>query len=206
MQRKLCRKWLNMNDVLSKCNEHFRSDKIVCVEINLENEYSNPMTQVIMHAVLDMLIGVHGSGLTKAMWMPKQAIIVELLPWIHPWTKWGRWSTITHSAMPLGIIWVDTDLNNVGYQLPHKSDPLCLDDFTQECYDCAQFDNQVTDVEVPLDIVKKSISIFLQPERSTMTDCHHWKRQAGTSFVLYNVQCADSGTNQTVSPHHFLEN
>lgn len=204
MQRKLRRKWLNIDDVLSKCNEHFRSDKIVCVEINLENEYSNPMTQVIMHAVLDMLIGVHGAGLTEAMWMPNNALVVELLPWIHPWTEWGGWARLTTVATPLGIIWADTDINHVGYQLPRESVPLCFDDFTQECFARVHFDFQVTDVEVHPDIVKESISKFLQPARSTMTDCRRWKRQAGTSFVLYNVQCADSGTNQTLSPHHFF--
>jgi hypothetical protein len=204
MQRKLRRRWLNMDDVLSKCNDHFRRDKIVCVEINLENEYSNPMTQVIMHAVLDMLIGVHGAGLTEAIWMPKHAIVVELLPWIHPWTKYGSWARVTHQATPLGVIWADTDLNHLGYRLPRESVPLCFNDFSQECFARARFNFQKTDVKVPSGIVKESISKFLKPKRSTMTDCGSWKKQAGGSFVLYNVQCADSRTNQTVSPHRFF--
>jgi hypothetical protein len=203
MQRKLRRKWLNMDHVLNECNEHFRVDKIVCVEINLENEYSNPMTQVIMHAVLDMLIGVHGAGLAESMWMPKNAIVVELLPWIHPWTTWGGWARVTDAPTPLGIIWADTDLNHLGYRLPRESVPLCLDNFTNECFAHSEFDFQVTDVEVPPDIVVESISRFLQPKRSTMIDCSSWKKQAGTSFVLYNVQCAE-GTNETVSPHYFF--
>jgi hypothetical protein len=203
MQRKLRRKWLNMDHVINECNKRFRRDKIVCVEINLENEYSNPMTQVLMHAVLDMLIGVHGAGLAESMWMPKHAIVVELLPWIHPWTTWGGWARLTHEPTPLGIIWANTDLNHLGYRLPRESVPLCFDNFTQECFDHAEFNFQESDVEVPPDIVMKSISRFLQPKRSTMIGCRRWKKQAGTSFVLYNVQCADKGKNETVSPHSF---
>jgi hypothetical protein len=139
------------------------------VEVSLENEFSNPMTQVIMHAVLDMLIGLHEAGLTEAMWMPEQAIVIELLPWIHPWTHYGDWVRVTHEPTPLGVIWEGTDLNHLGYRLPHESVPLCIDDFTQKCFRCARFNFQKTDVKVPPDIVKETISNFLQPERSTMT-------------------------------------
>jgi hypothetical protein len=42
------------------------------------------MAQVIMDAILEMLLGVHGAGLVESIWMPKHAIVVALLPWIHP--------------------------------------------------------------------------------------------------------------------------
>jgi hypothetical protein len=138
------------------------------------------------------------------MWMHKHAIVVELLPWIPPWTTWGEWARFTNCPTPLGIIWMGTDLNHVGYRLPRESVPDCFNDTTKECFDHANFNFQRTDINVHANVITESISRFLLPENSTLINCSSWKERAGALFVLYNVQFADSIENQTLLPHHFF--
>lgn len=209
-QRRLRRRWLNMDDCLRKCNEHFNKHKIACVELNVESQYSNVVTQVAMHAVLDMIIGVHGAQLVESMWMKEGSFILELLPWIHPWTKWGRWARVTTQPTPLGIIWMDTDLNHIGYPLPRESVLECFNETTQEyettkeCFDRTPFDFAYVNVQVDPDIVIQAIENFLLPDPSSLTKCEDWEKQADADFVLYNVNCADSDSNET-RPHRFFQ-
>ncbi len=79
-QRTYRRAWINLPDVMEKCDAAFVG-RAICVEVNVE-KMSSPYEQLVMHRSLDVLIGVHGAQLTQAVLLPPQGHVLELLPWI----------------------------------------------------------------------------------------------------------------------------
>ena len=59
-QRLKRRSWINLNQTIKHCNEHYHSHRIVCVEVNVEKT-SNPLDQLVLHRSLDVLVGIHGA-------------------------------------------------------------------------------------------------------------------------------------------------
>ena len=79
-QRTYRRSWINLPEILEKCNAA-AFERVICVEVNVE-ETSSPFEQLILHRSLDVIIGVHGAQLTQAVLLPPNAHVLELLPWI----------------------------------------------------------------------------------------------------------------------------
>ena len=199
-QRMLRRRWLEMETSLRRCNDAMNRHKILCVELNLEKEESNGWTQVVEHASIDMIIGVHGAQLVQTIWMKPESIVLELLPFIPPWTTWGTWARQITNPTPLGVIWTGTDLNHVGYRLKRSSIPFCHDkDFTETCYEKHEFDFQKSDVIVDPDIIVDAVKRFLIP---SLDSCKDWE-DASKDYVLYNINCSDGNATDTKTVHHF---
>jgi hypothetical protein len=198
--RTLRRKWLNIQDALSMCQRKFTKQyNVVCLTVNVE-EATSPMEQLLMHRSLHALIGVHGAQLTQGVLLPNHAYIVELLPWI-PEFLWGGWVATVNVPTPLGIIFLQTELNHLGYSLGRESVPFCLDVYKSEDDDAdkACLLNETSGVRkkirwdkrnftVPLNAIADFISRFLlQDSHATCEDVE--ERGNETRFVLYNVYC-----------------
>jgi hypothetical protein len=201
-QRTGRRRWLGLNQLKKKCNQKFNESKIVCITVDIEKEqWSNPVKHVVAHAVLDALIGIHGAQLTEALWMPPHSLVVELLPYLPSEVKFGEWTTWQHRPTPLGVLFTNTDLNHIGYQLGRTSAPYCPDWHDKECWhnESTRWDNR--DFIVDFSLLEDLISRFVVMQSTT---CDNYKVQAGDDYVLYNINCVDgSAGNQKVPKHYY---
>lgn len=214
--RKLRRKWLNINDALVMCRQKFSKYKVVCLKVNVE-ETDSPMEQLLMHRSLHALIGVHGAQLTQGVLLPNHAYIVELLPWI-PDYLWGGWVATVNQPTPLGVIFVQTELNHLGYSLGRDSVPFCLDIYRSEDEDADRLCMlnktsgvrkkirwDVRDFTVPVDVIEDFLSTFLlQDVNATCDDVE--TRGNAKNFVLYNVYCRQSTNSRQLVSRQFYKN
>jgi hypothetical protein len=215
-QRTTRRKWLGLTTLQRHCNAKFKSRKLICVIVNIEDEkWSNPIQHVVAHAGLDALIGIHGAQLTEALFMPPGSLVVEFLPWIpsHLGVNWGGWTTWTHRPTPLGILFSETDLNHVGYPLGRASASYyCAQNVTRKCFSQKnnQWDNRdffISYEELDAVITKlildddengegvtaaAAAAAVLAPSRRAPRTCDHFNSQAGDDYVLYNIHCVPS--------------
>jgi len=189
-QRNFRRRWRNIEDALEVCKKKFARHNIICVEVNLERDESNPMWQVTTHGALDMLIGIHGAQLTEAIWMKSGAVVVELLPYISQ-VDYGSWVSRLDEETPLGIIFRGTDLQHVGYPLGDES----LIDRNESKW-------AYRDFNVEPRIVQEAIQSFLTKEGGVDDDCKHLRKR-GANFSLYNVHC--DGVVQHFYRSHWLK-
>jgi len=90
-QRTYRRTWLNLSEVIDVCDElhNVSQHKVACIEVNVEKTKS-PLEQLLLHGNLDGLIGVHGAQMTQAILLPRNAHVLELLPWIPNYAR-GLW-------------------------------------------------------------------------------------------------------------------
>lgn len=213
-QRTGRRRWLNLDDTLRRCNTEWfgDDDKIVCVEINLENVDVNPVRQVVIHAACDMIFGIHGAQLTEAIWMRDGSVVVELLPWMPDNAKYGPWTRSTHRPTPLGVIFSESPLNHIGYRLERASAPYCLNKTDplelKQCFRGFLWDNR--DFQVNPETIKDMIGKFAptfhrQGAEVTVPICGKLQERAGHRiYVLYNVYCSNGTVaNDAPSVHHF---
>jgi hypothetical protein len=132
-QRK-SRQWLNLPEILQHCYDKFLSRKIICIEINLDNRETkhnkylssllkHPYKDAVLHAGLDVLIGIHGSQQTNAVYMPQGAFMLELLP--HLYGEWGTWTIVTTEPTCNGLMTHGTSLQHIGHPLPPTSGADC---------------------------------------------------------------------------------
>ena len=211
-QRKSRRKWLNVEEIIKMCDVKFRSFKIVCFTVDVE-ETSSALEQLLMHRSLHAFIGVHGAQLTQGVLLPKHGYVLELLPWV-PYYLWGVWVTSTHIPTPLGLIYHNTDLNHVGYPLGRDSVPLCLHvDPTNEEEDRECLMNKTNnklfrwadrDFNVPYRVIGNFLYSFLVNEGDI---CKNMQARAlEGNFVLYNALCRQN-ENETKyhSEHYYWE-
>jgi Glycosyltransferase 61 len=91
-QRSGRRRWNNLNEIEQECDLVFRQHKIICTEINVENEEFRPYHHAVAHGGLDALFGIHGAQLTEALWMKPGSLVVEFLPWVHEDMIMGGWT------------------------------------------------------------------------------------------------------------------
>ncbi|KAL3817224.1 hypothetical protein ACHAXA_009511 [Cyclostephanos tholiformis] len=204
--RRARRVWLNIDDVVTTCNEKFRLHRIVCITINVEAAKSAE-EQLLMHRSLHAVVGVHGAQLTQAILLPTHAYVLELLPWV-PYYLWGEWVTTTHVPTPLGVIFTGTDLNHVGHPLGRDSVPLCLHVNSSDVEaDRLCLMNQTSgvmdrfrwadrDYIVSPRTIEEFVSTFLLNDDDTICD-EMRKRAERTSFVLYNAFCKSGGSPST---------
>jgi hypothetical protein len=217
-QRTGRRRWLNLDEIIKKCNTKWfsNSENIVCVEINLENDDVNPVRQVVIHAACDMLFGIHGAQLTEAVWMKDGSVVVELLPWIPDGALYGKWTRTTDSPTPLGLVFGESQLNHIGYPLQRDSAPFCLDkktpDALKKCFSLHLWD--VRDFQVNPDAIRDMIDKFVPKLSGSETDimpvttCEELEEKAGDQvYVLYNVVCAHrkrkGKPQEDPTVHHF---
>lgn len=212
--RKLRRIWLNIDEVISMCKRKFtKQHNVVCLTVNVE-EATSPMEQLLMHRSLHALIGVHGAQLTQGVLLQNHAYIVELLPWV-PDYLWGYWVASTHVPTPLGIIFLQTELNHLGYSLGRESVPYCLDSEDDEA-DKACLLNKTSgvrkkirwdkrDFTVPVNAISTFLSRFLLQE--VYATCEDVERRGNETndFVLYNVYCKETSnaTRQMIARQYY---
>ena len=216
-QRNGRRSWINMESSIDHCNNVFRLHGVACIEVNVEDESSNPLAHLVMHRSLDMLIGIHGASLTDGVWMKEDSFVLELLPYVPDGLVMGPWTRSITTPTPLGVIFTSTNLNHVGYRLGVRSIPQCkecwgnstrMHKFLKEAehrWDSRNF-------EVHHDIVEEAVSRFLLVGHANGVDCNSFLANAqrdNHTFILYNVLCANtsvqhhSRVSNYVKPHHF---
>ncbi len=210
-RRKSRRLWLNIDDVMSMCNEKFREHKVACVIVDVEEAESSE-EQLIMHRSLAALIGVHGAQLTQGVLLPTHGYVLELLPWIPSYTG-GGWTASTTGPTPLGEIFHNTDINHYGYPLGRESTPLCLhvdtsdENGTRSCLTNSEneqkFNWDVRDFIVPVNAIEYFLSSIMQYGDNATCDVMRAGAEGG-NFVLYNAFCRQS-VNQTnfVTEHYY---
>jgi hypothetical protein len=198
------RMWLNIDDVVTKCNQKFMMRKIVCITINVEDT-NTAMEQLLMHRSLHAIVGVHGAQLTQAILLPTRAHVLELLPWV-PYYLWGGWVTTTQAPTPLGVVFTGTNLNHVGHPLGRDSVPLCLHVNSSDVEaDRKCLMNETSgvldkfrwadrDYIVSPNTVGEFVSTFLLKDDDDDSTCEEMRAKAErTSFVLYNAYCESNG-------------
>lgn len=199
-QRNVRRRWSNIQLSLDMCRTKYGSLQITCVEVNVEVDESNAVTQAAVHGGLDMLIGIHGAQLTEAIWMKSGAIVVELLPYVQH-DVYGRWVNTVDQETPLGIIFKETDLNHAGYPLGGESLPegLCsgnqAEDSGPECFNRQENTWSNRDFTVDPGIVDQAINSFLITKDADAPSLLDSKAECGdlesraVNFTLYNIHC-----------------
>lgn len=63
-ERKYRRKWLNIDEAISFCDQNFIKQRIVCTKVDVE-EATSPEEQLLLHRSLHGLVGIHGASLTQ---------------------------------------------------------------------------------------------------------------------------------------------
>jgi hypothetical protein len=203
--RKGRRRWTNVETIQNECNGHLRGERVVCVAVYVDDEHANPFRQVILHGALDVLLGIHGSQLTEAIWMRPGALVVELLAYIPAGVSWGQWTRTTKNPTPIGVSYHGTDLNHIGYVMKQKSAIDCkyFTNLTEvdKCFETKNWASR--DFTADADEVMEPIRRFhLSRELSS---CEYWKNQSESTdgkFAFYNVNCAES-SGEKLSPHYF---
>jgi len=207
------RRWLNLDEVRDTCNQHYRDSKILCVEMNVELPSSHVIRQAVMHAALNGFIGIHGSQLVDALFMPKGSSVLELLPWF-PFQAWGSW---TRNTAGLAHHWFEkTDLNHYGYPLGRPStahmcnetinsadineDMLCWKRLQQSDFRLFMWDNRDYIVDWP--ILEYFIAGFVVNPIESCSEVPQRQQQYAVGegnerkqFTAYNVNCkTDTGS------------
>ncbi|KAL3779820.1 hypothetical protein HJC23_002031 [Cyclotella cryptica] len=204
-QRSYRRSWINLPEVMGKCNAIYEAEnnkRVVCIEVNVEKT-SSPYEQLLLHRSVDVLIGVHGAQLTQAVLLPPHGHVLELLPWVTDYIR-GWWVQTRHTPTPLGIIFHNSDVNHVGYSLGRDSVPLCNgvgEIGSQEEKECflkggnrKLFIWESRDFIVKPDVILQYIHQFLLEMHDTPLECNHITNVLDGQFVLYNVWCATYGS------------
>jgi hypothetical protein len=211
-QRTKRRKWQQLDHLESNCVRKQKANKIICVTITMEDAYwTTPLQQLLAHAALDGLIGIHGAQLTDAVWMSPHKLVVELLPYIPPESQphgGENWVQHTHQPTPLGAIYSGTDLNHVGYPLDFSSVQglYCVEEqYSKECFAKPSHRWEVRDFVLSWEILNDLLTKFVVQRPST---CNEFLERAGNDYVLYNVNCVDVSRNSSITKtetvvHHY---
>ena len=155
--------------------------------------------------------------MTQGVLLPKQAYVVELLPWIPSYSH-GKWAAMTDAPTCVGAIFDNTDINHLGYKLGRDSASLCLETMntTDQDLDKACLTNVTSgmarqfywadrDFSVKLHIVDEFISTFLLTKNDNT--CRAMKKKAeDKNFVFYNAFCRPSmNDTKFVASHYYRE-
>lgn len=199
-QRSSRRRWRNADALVRKFRTQFRQRGIVLVVTNVEESYSNPYEQLVRHAALDGLIGIHGAQMTHGIWLRDGSWIVELLPYVpESLVSRGSWTRQTTSPTPLGVMFDETKLNHIGVRLDRSSAPYCKDENDNfDCWNAQSWDKR--DFVVDETVFESILDRFLVP--NSLDDCNGMVERTRNDTVLYNVVCKD---DQEDGPrvHHF---
>lgn len=96
IQRKTSRRWVNLKQVIGQCNDEHKfsqikqtltkvknqNKRLQCIEISFES--LNVSETISVLSTLDILVGIHGSGLTNGIFMRDNATVLELIPGLAP--------------------------------------------------------------------------------------------------------------------------
>ncbi|ETO28297.1 hypothetical protein RFI_08834 [Reticulomyxa filosa] len=115
-QRKVRRRWTNLESILRECNTKYNPLHIACDTIFLE-DYMHSQDVVVQHRILDMIVGIHGAHLQDAVWMRQNgSFVIELMP-----ANATPWASNLEMPTLVGMTFWDTQFNYVGLKLPESS-------------------------------------------------------------------------------------
>ena len=197
---------MNLDASLKECNNKFKDDQVICVEVNVENKEFHPTHHPVVHGSLDGLVGIHGAQLTDAIWMKPGSLVVEILPFVPNGIVMGTWTREVRGPTPLGVIYSGTDLYHVGLPLTFHSVPQCADTngtgAVMACIRKNRWDSR--DFVVEERLVVDVIAGFLQKKGFRPRSCTDQSVRSRNRLVLYNVQCQQDNNNSTnMTIQHF---
>ena len=196
IQRSSRRKWLNLDQALSLCNQQVYQN-VACIEVNVESKgMESPVQHLITHGALDGFMSIHGATLGDALLLPRGALVVEMLPYVLG-KQMGDWTRSVDTPTPCGVNLVGTDLTHVGLPL-NRSSVLHLNcpggKYGRQCFKRRRddvpnpnsWDNRdfTVDPIAIMDLVQKFVL-------GNLTTCQESKNAAGDDYVLYNVNCSE---------------
>jgi hypothetical protein len=239
MSQRGSRRWMNLDETLAQCSKSFLATyKVACVEVNLDrtsNHFGSihhAYKDVVMHAGLDALIGIHGSQQTNAVYLPHGAYELELLPHLNG--NGGGWTQATHSHTCNGLMTLNSTIHHLGYPLTKSGAADCMDRYAHvaDCRNKTPWNHN--DFTVDWHIVDNFVRTFLLGQEPQQRDehglvmarqqededqlledyhavaastvkrtCDFFDDRAHNDFVLYNVQCYNKNFTQVENRQYF---
>jgi hypothetical protein len=203
-QRSGRRRWLNIRDAMLMCNNHFKKHKVLCMQVNVEESSYTPTVHIVVHGILDALIGIHGAQLTEAIWMKPYSLVVELLPYLPYSVSYGKWTRTVQAPSPLGVIYKGTDLYHMGVPLDWRSVPQCRHKLGNNFTECVRKQTWDTrNFAFPVEVLRDVLQHYVV---GRPTNCSTQIQSAAPDrFVLYNALC-DDGNGNGITNHYFYWN
>jgi hypothetical protein len=228
-QRNGRRRWRDLSALQALVQEQLMWDSkyIALVEMNVEVD-SSSYQQLVRHAALDGLIGIHGAQLAEAVWMKDGSWVVELLPFVPQYVYMGHWTRTVHEPTPVGVMFHQTGLNHAGYRIPVELTPYCNHNVSDEfCWKENMWDGRDFTLTAP--VLTQMLDAFFPPSPSTSsgarsrtgsTDavatwpanatgpvaprlCSDLQNRSNGTLVLYNVHCADVAGGPARLRHYY---
>jgi hypothetical protein len=162
-QRNGRRRWRDLSSLQYTVQNQLLMDRrhIVLVQMNVEVD-SSSYQQLVRHAALDGLVGIHGAQLTEAVWMRDGSWVVELLPFVPQFVFMGHWTRTVHEPTPVGVMFHQTGLNHAGYQIPLELTPYCNHDLSDEvCWKANMWDGRDFTLTAP--VLTQMLDAFFPP-------------------------------------------
>lgn len=162
-QRNGRRRWRDLSSLQYTVQNQLLMDRrhIVLVQMNVEVD-SSSYQQLVRHAALDGLVGIHGAQLTEAVWMRDGSWVVELLPFVPQFVFMGHWTRTVHEPTPVGVMFHQTGLNHAGYQIPLELTPYCHHDLSDEvCWKANMWDGRDFTLTAP--VLTQMLDAFFPP-------------------------------------------
>mmetsp|Transcript_20673 Transcript_20673/g.44672 ORF Transcript_20673/g.44672 Transcript_20673/m.44672 type:complete len:641 (-) Transcript_20673:346-2268(-) len=224
LTQRYLRTWIHLNETLAHCNKSYHAKQLVCVEVNVDD--LSPVNSIvtkqpllpedhhlILHRSLNGLVGIHGSQLTQGLLMKSGSVVVELLPWFRK-KIWGAFTSSVKHPTPMGVMFHNTDINEVGYRLKLNSIPQCMNKPEGELDNCLKLMRwNIRDFVVELEMVERFVGTFFPSKLQTpgyvgdITEtplCSDLrKRGESNNFVLYNVWCRENDDTDNVKVQHY---
>jgi hypothetical protein len=220
-QRNGRRRWRDLSALQALVQEQLMWDNkyIALVEMNVEVD-SSSYQQLVRHAALDGLIGIHGAQLAEAVWMKDGSWVVELLPFVPESVVMGHWTRTVHEPTPVGVMFHQTGLNHAGYRIPIEHTPYCHHNVSDEhCWSENMWDNRDFTLTAP--VLTQMLDAFFSPAPAAPDAttgsapsgpspptavprlCSDLQDRSNGTFVLYNVHCADQAGGPAVLRHFY---
>jgi hypothetical protein len=240
LSQRASRRWLNLEEIQDQCNQAFFVPyKIACIEVNFDKvlhgnngdgktpthhyKIQHPYQDVVLHANLDVLIGIHGSHLANVVYMPPNAYVLELLPYVYNY--FGRVFSSVRGATPVGFTFSETSLRHMGHPLGLSSSADCHGRYAHVVPPCVNATSWLTnDFVLPWWVLNNFVHTFLvATENNTTTSttkhqeqnpmpaaskvprsCDFFDQRANLDFVIYSVPCqATIGDSSPMEYRHY---
>eukprot|EP01084_Bolivina_argentea_P077873 141319_1 len=123
-QRYNRRRWLNVDNVIKRCNNKYNNYNIFCYKLCFDDpkpdKYIHSHEIVVSHQSTNMIIGAHGSQFANAVTLKNNghSYLVEIL--MHGTPDYA--STLESATAGLGRIFAGTKMNHMGLFMPNQTE------------------------------------------------------------------------------------